>query len=377
MNTRLWTFTRPAGQPYPLIEPVDKAFIDVRGDFAWTISARQKADPDNPRNKVPGLVLKEKRITTNTIITDIASSIFAGNEVFKEFGADIESSINSAVDLIPEGPGVTRGTQTRLKAFLSKYFSAVENVANTAESSGRRVINEFQSNTDSAFTTDELKPYSYLYLTKPTGFNYTLPYLTDSYNTTDNRFSRGGADSVVGSGIANTANDLASTVAGIGNLLSLKPGTYIERSQQYVFDDEQSKQFEISFPLLNTQDVSDIEANWALLFGLIYQNTPGRLTRSALDLPVIYEVNLPGNFYYPFAYISKLDISFLGTRRVMSVNIPRLDDLTQIETIVPDAYQVNMTIKTLNMPTKNFLTIGLTGNPNKVSVKTRSNQEVI
>ena len=131
---------------------------------------------------------------------------------------------------------------------------------------------------------------------------------------------------------------------------------------------DKGRTINIKFPLLNTGSVEDIQQNWQLLFGLIYQNRPGRETRSIIDLPVIYEVSLPGVVYMPYAYISSLSIKFLGSRRLLKIQAP-IDGIPPLDTIIPDAYEVNITIQGLNDETKNFIYAAIAGgSSSKVTV---------
>jgi hypothetical protein len=123
----------------------------------------------------------------------------------------------------------------------------------------------------------------------------------------------------------------------------------------------------IKFPLLNTGQFSDILKNWQLIFGLIYQNRPGRVTRSIIDVPVIYEVYSQGVIYMPYAYISSLSVNFLGSRRTINLEVPigfnPGENSTIMNTIVPDAYEVNITLRGLNEETRNFLFTSVTKSP--------------
>ena len=61
----------------------------------------------------------------------------------------------------------------------------------------------------------------------------------------------------------------------------------------------------------------------------------------------------------PYAYISNLQIRFLGSRRTMKFPVPVLDENNSnvglIETTVPDAYELDITVTGMNEETRNFL----------------------
>ena len=137
---------------------------------------------------------------------------------------------------------------------------------------------------------------------------------------------------------------------------------------------DQGRSIQIRFPLLNTTSQDSINLNWQLLFGLIYQNKPGRVTRAIIDMPVIYDITIPGMLYMPYAFINSLTVNFVGSRRLMEIQVPVAtttgDPFTKINAIIPDAYEVDIGVTGLNEETRNFLYAsitpqGVTTNPTK------------
>lgn len=129
---------------------------------------------------------------------------------------------------------------------------------------------------------------------------------------------------------------------------------------------------------MNTGTYDDIIKNWQLLFGLVYQNRPGRVTKNLIDVPVIYELFIEGDAYMPYSYITSLKVNFVGNRRTMKIKVPVTKfasegsdtsvQTREIETTIPDAYQIDIQIKGLNDETRNFMYQSLNGLP--VTVKT-------
>ena len=77
-------------------------------------------------------------------------------------------------------------------------------------------------------------------------------------------------------------------------------------------------------------------------------------------MPVIYELIIPGTVYMPYAFISSLSVNFLGARRLMPLSVPvqasgSSGQFTTINTIVPDAYELNISFTGMNDETRNFL----------------------
>lgn len=318
-------------------------YINVVQDFPWTIN------PKESRTDVPYILLTEKRLLMNSNVANLANSIFTTFD-----GVDNALSISEKVKSILEWAETKTGFIKETGQALQKQITDFQNLYN-------------DSNFKSSFTlgNDVLSPYDYLYSTEYTGFNYKLPYMSDAY--TDNSLSFGGESNNLLSDLASLAGKFAE---GTQQLVgTLKPGTYIERAQQYSMG-ESGRNLSFTFPLLNTKRVDDILRNWQLIFGLIYQNRPGRFTRAIIDMPVIYTVQIPGVAFMPYAYISSLSVEFIGSRRMVELTVPVINDSggpVTCTTIVPDAYKVSITISGLNEESRNFLYASLQAAPVRVN----------
>ena len=122
---------------------------------------------------------------------------------------------------------------------------------------------------------------------------------------------------------------------------------------------QDGRSINVKIPLLNTGTYEDILQNWQLIFGLTYQNRPGRITKNLVDIPVIYEAIVEDILFMPYAYISNLSVNFLGNRRTMEITVPveGTDDSNNLtlNATIPDAYELNLTLKGLNEETRNFI----------------------
>ena len=96
-------------------------------------------------------------------------------------------------------------------------------------------------------------------------------------------------------------------------------GTHIERPKMYSYEGGETKTFK--FTLANTNHVDDIAKNWQLIFMLLYQQLPNKISKVLLEPPVIYEVEIPGVFYTPFAYIQTVNVANKGAIRKMKVPV--------------------------------------------------------
>ena len=87
-----------------------------------------------------------------------------------------------------------------------------------------------------------------------------------------------------------------------------------------------------------------------LLIKSDYQNFPNRINRTSITPPVIYQAFLPGVFSYRWSYLSKINVNFCGVRRPFHANIGG----EQTESIIPEGYEVQLTLTSLTPETKNL-----------------------
>lgn len=263
-----------------------------------------------------------------------------------------------------------------------------------------------------------LAPYQDIYSTKLTGWRYKFPYLEDQQRSNASAF---GAQGLAIGGLVEKTRKMTTA---FGEMFS--PGVYIDTAQNFQFTGLE-KSYSCSFPLLNTVDQYDIIRNWQLLFLLTYQNRPNRIDRVQIAPPKIYEAMIPGVWYCRHAYISNLSVDFVGNRRKMTLHVPiskfttnstagqsrgnlldravdavgdfikdkftsAFEEVTGIDispdsrsasrngleirgdtiavtTIIPDAYQVNMTLRELVPESQNTMFAAIR-KPNTITVTT-------
>ena len=333
--------------------------IDVVNDFQWTKS------PKTSRNTTPSITLIEKRLLMNSNIANLANSVFAGagsiatitgQQGLLQQGIDgAPNYINAAANAIQNLPTtVNNSTNPLVKNTITQSLVNNDYVKALASSTASG-LRAFSDNYNSyKLENPVLKPYEFLYSTENTGFKYILPYFENDYFNSNISF--GESEQNLASGVANILGNFATGAGGIAG--TLQPGTYIEKSKQFSMGDT-GRTINIKFPLLNTGEYKDIIENWQLIFGLLYQNRPGRVTRSIIDVPVIYEVYSQGMVYMPFAFINSFSVNFLGARRKMGITVPVGSDsggtTYMADVIIPDAYEVNITLQGLNDESRNFL----------------------
>ena len=290
--------------------------IDVVNNFEWTHT------PSEGRHEVPFLRMSEYRVNFNSLIQNI-------RYLLTEFQpSNIDEYLKEVLPTDIKG-AVTSGIQQIFKTAAGK--NAKQIASKTLKTSTQMAENLTGimglKNTGSQ---KYLNPYYGLYGASPSGFEYYFPYFVQDWKTTQSNWSDW---SEGGSALNNIVGKAFSKEGFIGEIESgvlLSPsvqGAYIERPKQYAYGNE-TPSVSFSIDLINTQSMDDIIRNWHLVFLLLYQNLPNKTSRVMLEPPVIYEVEVPGTFYSPYAYISNIQVQNRGATRLMK--LPVLDK-SQIE----------------------------------------------
>jgi len=355
--------------------------VDVVKSFYWTSSKLDAA-----RQEVPRIILSEKRLKSNALISQLKYS----------FGVT-RSNVNGIVNNLPEN------LSNPLQKWASKTIDAAANSeAGQAVTDSYNSLDFLQDNNDIYKSNPYLIPYQNLYITEPTGWEFILPYFDNYNNSALNAFSNDMGGST-GLSFLKQGVDIATDIADITSVLrSPTQITFVEKAKFYNYPTE-GEEFTFGFPLINTgaATFNDVVRNWQLLFLLLYNNKPSRRNVSVIDPPVLYQVEIPGVKFLPFCYISSIAVDFQGSRREINFNLSTTENLNvdasvptvgptrkgetlpdqavrwfnnqsgqkNVSTIIPDAYSVKITIKSLLPETKNFMYTVLNKN-NIVSTNT-------
>lgn len=324
--------------------------VDVVNQFPWTQS------PKTSRWDVPVMMLREKRIQVNPQLNQIANNLFVATEKGARGSSQIANE--APQDLVDQ---IKSNKITADGRFGEDIIAGFKKVGELAE--------------DLASASGVLAPYEGLYYTKDTGFVYSLPYLQEQAKTVQNQFG-GSADGRI---LTNLAGKITEGMANLASSLNLAdPGTYIEQPKMFQFSGR-TRSYSLEFPLINTHSFNDVIKNWQLIFLLVYQNSPNRLTRDLIDPPCIYEANLDGTWYSKYSYISNMSVSFVGATRRMTLPIPTSakedgtgtsqTSMFNVETIIPDVYKVNITMTELFGETQNMMYHSVNQQNRKVTVE--------
>jgi hypothetical protein len=348
--------------------------IDVVNNFQWTTSPPGSLS----RQEVPRVELREKRLRVNSILaaaayylTSAAGSLgtlgpraqAAGGEVFEAIKNFTGGIFNAA------GPSLSKAGTAGL-GFIEQQF-----INRGLALAGAGNLRDVVSKNFDSLNSDLLKAYDGLYLTEDTKFFYNLPYFSNACYNVNNLFTAQDTSATGGGRIARGLGSIregAESLAAITNFS--EPGVYIERPKFFNFE-EDGDSIELSFPLINTgwSTYQDVVLNWQLVFLLTYQNRPNRRSRELIDPSCLYEVTIPGVKYMPFAYIQSLKVDFVGSRRHMNIEVPITGKTTTINTIIPDAYNVTITLAGLIAESRNFLMAALQDKQDVVTVINNEN----
>ena len=229
--------------------------------------------------------------------------------------------------------------------------------------------------------------YKKLYVADPTNFVYKLPWLLPqgaSLMSSQNKWS--------GDQSTNPFSGAGGMMSGLMDSKPPKPGEKPSRGSQvgrYIgrlaanvikgslpgvngldtvsyFEAAAKKSIDVSFPLYNTLDHKSAFENYNFVLLLTFQNTMTRTSLVTHIPPKIYEVRAggAGGIYMAAAYISNLNITNIGTTRLLPAS-----EFGHISgsIIIPEAYKVTFTLNDL-LPDSTQLLAEANGNVGSVNV---------
>ena len=327
--------------------------IDVR-DLDWTYSKNKNANKD----EIPYIELKEFKMAGNSYLSSLMTSALLFPDVVESsFGQD--TVVGTLTNKIQES-----FKDNKFADFMNNIGNKVKDVSKQIVDKTKPYVNEAITQIKGIDKTSEAWPksgkygndlankYSYLYIRKATGKKYIFPYFQNSYVSITNSF----ADTYQKEnetklqGMLKSLSKTMEDVANFGNVASItEPGMFIQRPKFYEFKDD-GFQLDVEFYLFNTLTPNSYLKNIDLITKLLIQNTPHRHNRILVDPPCIYELTVPGRGFFPYTYISKMDVEHVGTKRTLESTISSVTK----KVIVPDAFKINLTLKSLIMDTNNL-----------------------
>jgi hypothetical protein len=167
--------------------------------------------------------------------------------------------------------------------------------------------------------TPWLVPYWGLYGVRPTGFQYILPYFNEAYKSVNQTWGEIRGGGAFTAALRNLPEGLAQNITK--NFETVAKGAFIDLPKSYHYDQSTNPEIKCTLYLYNTDSWADVAKNWELVFMLVYQNLANKTSKILLEPPVLYEVEVDGLHYLPYAYISSLTVINHGTEREMTIPI--------------------------------------------------------
>jgi hypothetical protein len=200
----------------------------------------------------------------------------------------------------------------------------------------------------------------------PTGFSYTLPYfseissevrsswtsldITDKIKSAVGKISPG-AENLLGLAIDSVAFAYETNYPRVGIM-----------DRPKLWESSEPRSINIRFPLYNTVEFEDIQKNWELSYLLMYQNLFNKRDFITALPPVFYSVLIPGQYFTIAAYVSDMKIYNRGNIR----GIPLKDNKRRN---IPDAFEIDITLTDMVMPSQNMHSAILFQSP--ITVRTK------
>jgi len=319
-------------------EKVVNSTVDIIRDYDWTYSRNKISSAD----EIPYVEIKEFKLAGNSYVTSLMTSALLFPDV-------IESNFNAVGSSFYEK--IANFKDNTFAKFISENKqNLMGKIAENAKNIGSKMAEQIKvlDNSAASWNNNDLeKNYSYLYIRKPTGKTYRFPHFDPNFVNIGNDFS----DSYEGdTWMQKSLKNLSETVSMAANLINLasitEPGMYIQRPQFYRFGDS-SYTTSVDFYLFNTINPNSYLKNLELITNLVIRNTPHRFNRILVDPPCIYELTIPGRGFYPYSYISSLQVQHEGTKRILTNSNGK-------KAIIPDAFKVHIEFKSLTSEVNNF-----------------------
>jgi len=329
--------------------------FDVHGKYPWALNATA-----NLRSFVPKAILTEYKVTSSAAAR--ALKLYLAQSSESSVGrAALGGQVGAAIGATIGGPilgSLIGGSVGALAGGFGPNYGDM-----------------------TGFTNES--PYFGLYEGTPTGFVYELPYLNVGNNMTAAKGTwepytedkalgivktggqalgtvlGGGLGSILGGAAGGAVADAFKNSTAIGNaaLTLNNPGVSRETVKGYTPNDE-GENVSLSFYLYNTENFDDIKNNWNFLFTLTYQNLPNRRSLNLMDPPCMYTVEIPNYKYFPAAVISSVNVSNMGTTRLVDLDTGEIVS-TQLGNngnvkVIPEVYKVDITIQSLLQVSRNL-----------------------
>jgi hypothetical protein len=232
--------------------------IDVINGFYWTSSQLSS------RQDVPAIVLKEKKLKQNSLISQLAYySRIVSSQGGQASGRLANLFSNSKIGSGPIGGFLGNTVGRAITGFGRRLVGAASNFGSGVMGSGllqlftgKSAEGIIDAMTGDKASSDVLLPYEGLYITEDTKFVYRMPYFENIAHAVQNSFAsddKNISGSIgLGGMLAGAIGKIEKGVYGLASSMNIQePGIYIEKPQFYAFG-ASGDVVRFSFPLINT-----------------------------------------------------------------------------------------------------------------------------
>ena len=310
-------------------------YINIIKDYPWTYSNNVLRKIDD----IPYIEIKEFKMAGNSYISSLMTSAMLFPDLAGDFFDKIQSSFkdNKFKDFISSDTANTiEKLSKKASVYTDNMLTQVKGIDKTADD----------------WKDEDLKSkYAYLYLRKATGRQYKFPYFDSDYisisNTFEDTYNQSKEQNPFTDMLDQVSNLATRTVKMFNAQAATEPGSYIQRPKYYSFENSGTK-VKVVFFLFNTTKENAYLSNLDFITKFVIQNTPHRHNRILVDPPCLYELTIPGKGFYPYTFVSSLDVQHVGTKRMLETNTGR-------KAIVPDAFKISIEFSSLTMDVNNFM----------------------
>lgn len=273
---------------------------------------------------------------------------------------------NLTFDIVNDYPWTLSRNSNALREtpyVILREFVIDESVISNQISFYSAAFNNVREDTDPATgSIDPLSPYEGLYVGSPNNNYYVFPYFSDInfqvetpvWQTLDaleqgKKAATGTAGLLFGQTGAKFMETFLDVTGGLytASLATQYPKVGI-MDRPRLWERHEFRTIEIKFPLFNTLGPNDWIKNRQFCWTLVNQNLFRKRDFITGIPPVYYDVLIPGQHYSLAACVTNITIYNRG-------NMRNLTDEDGLPMMVPDVYEVNITLTDMTMPSRNLL----------------------
>lgn len=359
---------------------ISKEEINILMDYKWTV------DNLNSQNKgnvsIPHCYAIEYKQLHNSAITNLINSVTAGVTAVKEATTADESG-QSPIENV--WGGISDLMNSLIQSQKSNSSQEEEGAAPlnniTFKDSSKKFFSKFndiksENPINNISGSKWLKPYSLLYWLKATEKQYVFPMVAQppSQSLINNYQDQYGDTSILSSNslltsitsLADGLTGISKDIIDLSNVVSGNSSSYrmagVEKAKFFQYP-QQTDEYNISFPLLNTvkstNDIPEWIKNYKFIMLFTLRNMIFRKDNASFYPPLFYDLVIPGVIRQPFCYVASVQVRPLGMVRQLSTGdynvLSFVGDNKSTSITVPDAWIVTIKFKSLLASSANMV----------------------